>query len=315
MTTTVSVSVESVFNVRFVLVKPITTVGLTLLLFGFYVLLFGQSFYFLSTRQNAVNRRLHLISITTLFVVATAASFIAATGDVWDSVEILRALKTQNLTSPRSPGKKGVRAATYIGFVATNCIADYVLIYRLFTIWGGSKRVIGFPVVASISANAAGLASSIIRIITSPDTSSLTYFDSYTDVIESPVAYYFMIAAVSAIASVNGMITLMIAGRIWWIARENCRGMTGRLTTGNTIDKEYKTITAIILESGIMYSTILMVDVALVVKAVPVNITPAVILVAGIAPTFVIMRSSLHRFVHGGQAEVISFSLHLEFYD
>uniref|UniRef100_A0A0W0FED4 Uncharacterized protein n=1 Tax=Moniliophthora roreri TaxID=221103 RepID=A0A0W0FED4_MONRR len=106
MTTTVP---ESVFNVRFVLVKPITTVGLTLLLFGFYVLLFGQSFYFLSTRQNAVNRRFHLISIATLFVVATAASFIAATGDVWDSVEILRALKTQNLTSPRSPGKKGVR--------------------------------------------------------------------------------------------------------------------------------------------------------------------------------------------------------------
>ncbi|EEB89547.1 hypothetical protein MPER_12340 [Moniliophthora perniciosa FA553] len=151
--------IANIFTIQMVLAAPIITIGLTMLLFGFYAPLFGQSFYFLSTRQCAINRRLHLTSITSLFLVAATASFVGAAGVIQDSISMVRALQTRDPEPSRAvfdlitPGRIGLEAINQIGFVVTNCIADYVLIYRLYTIWGSSKRVIALPLVASLVAN------------------------------------------------------------------------------------------------------------------------------------------------------------------
>ncbi|KAK7047169.1 hypothetical protein VNI00_006835 [Paramarasmius palmivorus] len=290
------VGLEDLFTVDSVLVKPIISVGLTLLLFGFYVLLFGQSFYHLKTRRNVINRELHLGWITSLFVMTTVASFVMAASDVMDAVISFEALKTQDPThfltyGIYDPAKTGIIAMTYLGYVVANCIADSFLLYRLFTVWGSSKRIVAFPAVASLVANVIGLTTAVMKIISS-DMRNPSNFGVYQKAIQYQIGYY------GANAAVNGMITLLIAGRIWWVARTNRRAMPGQ-SQSNGIDPDYKLNIAIILESGVIYPVFLIVHAVLTANAskvgVTVNLTPAVILVAGIAPTLIILRSILNN--------------------
>ncbi|ESK88061.1 hypothetical protein Moror_10760 [Moniliophthora roreri MCA 2997] len=287
---------QELFTIQSILVKPIATVGLTLLLFGFYVPLFSQSLHFLFTRRNAINRRLHLAWITSLFFVATAASFINAASHVWDSVVAFRALQTQDMIplvaySQGNKEKTGVIAATYVGYVVTNCIADSVLIHRLCTIWGSSRLVVAFPVLASVVANAVGLVAAIMKTIASRDTSDPALYALYLKAVSYQIGYY------ATNAAVNGMITLMIAGRIWCVARDTRHAYLNNLA-GNTIDPWLKSIITMILESGSMYPMLLIVHAVLTRNAssigIPIDLTPAVILVAGIAPTSIIAWSSFN---------------------
>ncbi|ESK88063.1 hypothetical protein Moror_10762 [Moniliophthora roreri MCA 2997] len=310
----IPIPMQELFTIQSILVKPITTVGLTLLLFGFYILLFGQSFYFLSTRRNTDNRKLHLAWITSLFFVATAAAFINAASDVWDSVVAFRTLQTQDIMpfvaySQGNKDKTGIIAATYIGYVVTNCIADSVLLHRLYIIWSSSKLIVAFPVLASIVANAVGLATAIMKVIASRNTADPVLYALYKKGVKYQIGYY------ATNAAVNGMITLMIAGRIWWAARDTRRALSGRPGT-NAIDPEYKTIIAMVLESGSVYPMFLIVHAALTANAssigVPVNLTPAVILVAGIAPTTIILRSNLNRSAKTGQPKEKTSTMQFE---
>ncbi|ESK88059.1 hypothetical protein Moror_10758 [Moniliophthora roreri MCA 2997] len=301
----IPVPMQELFTVQSVFVKPITAVGLTLLLSGFYILLLGQSLYFLSTRRDADNRRLHLTWITSLFFVAIAASFINAAGDVWDSVTAFQVLQTQDIMSfvAYSQGNKdktGIIAATYLGYVLMNCISDSFLIHRLYVVWGSSRRAIAFPVVASVAVNAVGLATAITKIIASVDTSNPALYELYKKTINYQIGCY------CANPPVNVMIILMIAGRIWWVARDIRRAIPGPRQS-KAIHRDYKTVIAMTLESGLVYSMVRIVHAVLAGNAgaigVPINLAPASILVAGIAPTFVILQSNLIRSVQRGQTD------------
>ncbi|ESK88077.1 hypothetical protein Moror_10751 [Moniliophthora roreri MCA 2997] len=305
------VNVQSLLGVQSVLVRPIVTVGLTSLLFGLYALLFTLSFYLLWTHQNAINRRLHLISVVCLFVMATGISLVAAANDVSDSLVFFHTVQTQDMVSFRaylagSPTKRGLSGTVYVGYALTNCIGDFVLIHRLYTIWGTNKRlVIAFPIMASVLSNAFGLAVGIMQNV----QFIIDNVEFMASVADCRLGYYI------ANAVTNSMVTLMLAGRIWWAAQDTHVTGSGCLQRNN-IHPEFRAIIAMILESGVMYPTVLVVHVALVYNAsaigVPVNFTPVIILFAGIAPTSIILLTNIKQYLWKCQPEGKSLSLQSE---
>ncbi|EEB95341.1 hypothetical protein MPER_05700, partial [Moniliophthora perniciosa FA553] len=65
---------EAIYSIQGVLLAPFVSVGLTLFLLGFYVLLFGMVVYFLFARRDMVNRKLHLGWVIVLFMLSVSSS-------------------------------------------------------------------------------------------------------------------------------------------------------------------------------------------------------------------------------------------------
>ncbi|KAK1224000.1 hypothetical protein PQX77_013119 [Marasmius sp. AFHP31] len=89
----------------------------------------------------------------------------------------------------------------------------------------------------------------------------------------------------------NAILTLLAAGRIFWISREASRIM------GKDTRTRYRTIVAIILESGVLYPAVMIVSVVMQMTLDPnasgglkIDLTPTSFVVAGIAPTLIIVR-------------------------
>ncbi|KAI3601622.1 hypothetical protein WG66_003057 [Moniliophthora roreri] len=110
---------------------------------------------------------------------------------------------------------------------------------------------------------------------------------------------------------VNIILTLLTAGRIWWISREARKHM------GPAIKTKYNTIVAIILESGILYPIFLATYVVYTLLldpdaggSIPFQLFIVTYQVAGIAPTLIIIRAARGKTVeHTSMNQVVS-SLH-----
>ncbi|KAK7032485.1 hypothetical protein VNI00_013053 [Paramarasmius palmivorus] len=84
-----------------------------------------------------------------------------------------------------------------------------------------------------------------------------------------------------------------MAGRIWWITRQ------ARQLMGQRINSKYRTIIAIILESGSIYPTSIIVYLIIAntlyytntAGILPIDLYPVVWQAAGIAPTLIIVRA------------------------
>ncbi|KAK1224583.1 hypothetical protein PQX77_012513 [Marasmius sp. AFHP31] len=94
-----------------------------------------------------------------------------------------------------------------------------------------------------------------------------------------------------AIAVFNALLSLLTAGRIWWISRE------ARQHMGATVQKKYNTIVAVIIESGLLYPTTQIVSIIIPLTldpdargVIPVDLTFVAILMSGLAPTLIIVR-------------------------
>uniref|UniRef100_A0A0W0FAG2 Uncharacterized protein n=1 Tax=Moniliophthora roreri TaxID=221103 RepID=A0A0W0FAG2_MONRR len=95
-------------------------------------------------------------------------------------------------------------------------------------------------------------------------------------------AIYFRYLIANAV--VNSLVTLLTAGRIWWVGRQAMK----------VVGKQYRTIIAILLESGMLYPIAIIVPLILGPSGTdvsPVNLFPITYQVAGIAPTLIIVRA------------------------
>uniref|UniRef100_A0A0W0FBF1 Uncharacterized protein n=1 Tax=Moniliophthora roreri TaxID=221103 RepID=A0A0W0FBF1_MONRR len=170
-----------------------------------------------------------------------------------------------------------------IGANVINLVADTMLIHRCWIIWDSRKRIVLPLMLLSLGTNMLGIVSYIMWGIGEDDTT-----------VDSNVALLLRANTLNlgySIANVivNGIITLMTAGRIWWITRQ------ARILMGQTINDKYKRIVAIILESGVLYPIAIIVQIIIgytvdpeASGAVPVDLGPVVWQVAGIAPTLII---------------------------
>ncbi|KAJ8087388.1 hypothetical protein PM082_006218 [Marasmius tenuissimus] len=179
--------------------------------------------------------------------------------------------------------------------ILTNVIADIMLIHRCHVIWSSRKRI-GYPLfVISVLLNIIALASIIIYEI------GARHIDTQLKLVNTGGmmnSIFFV-----CIAVFNTILTLMTASRIWWITRR------ARAMMGGEVDQRYKTIVAIILESGWIYPLVLIVNATVefateVDTILPISIDPLIWQFAGLTPTLIFVRARSGKSVDSVQQMV-----------
>ncbi|KAJ7310024.1 hypothetical protein DFH08DRAFT_484450 [Mycena albidolilacea] len=157
-------------------------------------------------------------------------------------------------------------------YVTSNLIADGIFIYRCYCIWGFRMRIIVVPIVLLVATGCLGYASVI--------ACGLEGFSEFLF-----INWFFPLAVVFSVLT-NLLLMALTAGRIWWIARG------ARAVMGPTVVKQYRTVIAMILESGALYCTpglLYLIFFAIRPSSTQV-IFAALAQVVGIAPTIIVVR-------------------------
>jgi hypothetical protein len=280
---------SSIFAVQVALLAPVISLSLALVIFGVYALLFGTLIYFLRNGKVIVHQKLFVIWAISVFLISSVGALANASSGIQDAVVLYNALRTQNYGPflqyvTQDETQTALTGVTYTFLVAVNCLADAVLIHRIYLVWGSRRWTLALPILTSMAINAVGLAGTIMRTKGASNSGIESNFNLEAKGINFLLGFYY------ANAVVNFIFTMLIAGRIWWIG--HTEQSQNRLTNG-----KYKSTVAIILECGVLYPISLVAHAAIegnVDKiAIPVNLTPTVILLAGVAPTVIILRSCL----------------------
>ncbi|ESK81504.1 hypothetical protein Moror_15687 [Moniliophthora roreri MCA 2997] len=149
------------------------------------------------------------------------------------------------------------------------------------------------------------IVASVFEVIGISNTADLARWQLYLQANTIDTAFWL------AEMGVNIILTLLTAGRIWWISQEARKHM------GPAIKTKYSTIVAIILESGILYLIFLTTTVVYSLLADPdatastaFSFQVVTFQLAGIAPTLIIIRAASGKTVeHTSMNQVVS-SLH-----
>ncbi|KAJ7141943.1 hypothetical protein C8R43DRAFT_1016886 [Mycena crocata] len=162
-----------------------------------------------------------------------------------------------------------------VRYTLANAIADGIILYRCYVIWGFNWRPVALPALAYVSTVFGG----ILGLIPLSGTSERVA----TAVCMGPIF------------STNVIAASLAASRIWWMSRH-----ITKLLGGRNPRKRYTDLTAILLESGLIYPAALAISV--VIFVLPDSVTPRVSVliciaacyhIVGIAPTLIIVRVGL----------------------
>ncbi|KAF7364224.1 Rtt106 domain-containing protein [Mycena sanguinolenta] len=249
------------------------------LMYGVYSALFFQSLQVLYTRRTS-NHKIHLGCIITLFVLSTIHITIAYTwASITDTADlaIYELFTLRNLPVLYAPGDPSI--VRRLGFliklrwVLANTLADGFLIFRCYEIWGRNWRAVAVPLLSY----ACTIIGALLGLFPLSDRSERAAL-----VLASATTFF-----------TNTSASLLAAGRIWWMSRQVAMSLGKRKA-----QSKYMDLTAIILESGLMYPAILIITmVFLLVPAAPtVAVLPCIAVayhLVGIAPTTIIVRVGL----------------------
>ncbi|KAF9259811.1 hypothetical protein L218DRAFT_989919 [Marasmius fiardii PR-910] len=273
------------FDVLNVIVFPIVTVMVMFIVYGFYIALFALCVYLLRQGEGRF-RTLYFSSVAVLFVISTSMVAVETAQELQESVVLFKSVRTQDFLpflkfTTHDTTKTIIYAFRCILPVAANAAADFILIHRCYAVWGSTKRILVPLILASFVVNVISSTGMIMIIIGSTDTR----VRSNRVLIENGQT----IGAVGLIisAAFNSVLTLLTAGRIWWITRSVRKSKTYLLTTMNKI----------IFESGMIYPLIIILHLSirngLPQYYVPLDTLPVVVIAAAIAPTLIIVRIRL----------------------
>ncbi|KAJ8088131.1 hypothetical protein PM082_013682 [Marasmius tenuissimus] len=175
----------------------------------------------------------------------------------------------------------------------TNIIAETMLIHRCYLIWGRRKRVAIPLIVFSTISSFIFLGA---RVATDVGFGNMRY-QWGVKLVTYGEAFKFPGLIVSAV--VNVLVTLLTAGRIWWVNRQS-QAYLGVSEKKNT--HKLSTVIRIILESGMIYPTVMAVQVIaswqyddVELRSTPVDLTSVTALSAGIAPTLALLRAQMTK--------------------
>ncbi|ESK84700.1 hypothetical protein Moror_633 [Moniliophthora roreri MCA 2997] len=311
MSSTIPEDLVDFVTIGQVVVLPITTLSVAYFVYGFYALLFGTCIYMMRRRQaterdgEELNHRFYLLLTVILFTLSTMWIGIYTAAMVLDSVSIFTGVITGDYESldnylTGNTGKTILVAGQHLILVLLSTTADYMLVHRCYVIWGFRKRI-GVPlIVASVLINTLGLIAVIILTIGVTKTSDDSNWALFG------VGGILIIAYIIGSTIFNSVLTLLTAGRIWWIHRQveahavHCSGFAIR------------TISRIILESGIIYPAVQVASLVLVNVSpkTPYDFSAVSVMAAGIAPTLIIVRAKLGQSVESlqEQASEIQFA-------
>ncbi|ESK92601.1 hypothetical protein Moror_4400 [Moniliophthora roreri MCA 2997] len=294
--------VTSILSVQYTVIFSIATLSAIYFVYGLYVLLFGAAVYLMRSRQQRnerLNWNLYLSLTVILFVFSTVYVVIETVSLVRDSIIRFTAVKTRDYEPLVDYWTHDGYKTASVAFVLLipiilNITAEAMLIHRCYLIWSSSKRV-GLPlVVASVLTNIIGVVDAVLILVDINSESSNLDSDNVGKAVG--VVY----GTTSVI--VNSVLTLLTAGRIWWIHRQvRAHGV-------HTSDKLMHSVSRIILESGLLYPAMSMINLITFYTAtiddLPLDFGPLVTLSAGIAPTLIMVRARLGKSVESLQDKV-----------
>ncbi|KAJ8088135.1 hypothetical protein PM082_013686 [Marasmius tenuissimus] len=274
---------------------PIASFSVTYCFYGMYMVLVILCVSLLRHDQFD-NRRFYLISTLLLYAICTIMVV---------NVTIFRARETAlefQLATTKNPepflqyaiydeAKSAYYTLYYVVPPLANTVAGVMLIHRCYLVWGRKKRIaIALAILSSIS----GLLCLTAGILTAIGLEDLRKSVTSSHLILSADTYNFVGTVVSTV--VNVAVTLLTAGRIWRINRQSQAHLGIEKDT-----KRISTAIRIILESGIIYPTVMIVHLIVIKgsttsKELPsVDLYPVVVLSAGIAPTLAIVRAQIAK--------------------
>ncbi|KAI3606419.1 hypothetical protein WG66_009546 [Moniliophthora roreri] len=298
-------SLESHLTVSSVLVGPAIVTGLQFLLYGIYLMLFLSCLSVLKRQGLTRASHFHLISLSSLFGLASVSVVLETARILWDATyyfsimthneELMKQLMSQ-------AGKRiqyGFNGTVAVLYLIGNIIADMILIFRCYIIWGHRKPIVIGPIVACTLSNLLGTACTIIIIVKGSATqdAGMGWFQ---------LSHLMMGIYMILNLFITMILISLVAGRIYWISRRSSG------VASATSRKRYNTVAAIMyvrflftlpqvvslyrrisLESGLIYPLVLIPNVAFNTAEALVgwDLTPLLIQAAGIAPTLIIVRS------------------------
>ncbi|KAK1222753.1 hypothetical protein PQX77_014393 [Marasmius sp. AFHP31] len=282
--------VEHYTSVGQVIVFPIATMLSMFLVYGIYIIIFGQSINVLWGRgAESSGSKTYMRWIIALFVLATITNALTVWHYMNEALIIFNAVKTNDYipffeytTGPSSLFVSAIQQGLHLSFsTITGCIFDYLMVHRCYIIWGHNKWILysfGFVIVVT---ETIGLVVNAVSI--------MAYQHQHMALIQRCDS----IAWTSGIISTtyNSLLTLLTAGRIWWIVHN-----VGQINESR-IHTKYRIIIATILESGLLFTATAVVGnvLPLVLKSrkdghifLDVGVISAQMM--GIAPTIMIVR-------------------------
>ncbi|KAI3605035.1 hypothetical protein WG66_001919 [Moniliophthora roreri] len=292
-----------------------STLSAMYFVYGIYVLLFGTYMSMVTKHQQDDkyhNNRLYASLTITLFVLSTALVAIYTRFGIVGSVIRFDAIQTRDFGLLVNRLTRGTRRVVYLAFADLLAVLlnglyavrlaintpDITLIpfhlqtHRCYVIWGFSKRVAIPLIVGSILINALGIAEMTLMTIDARTSSSSYMLYKIGNL--SGFAYDISIAAF------NFVLTLLTAGRIWWIHRQ---AYPHDIHHGAFLHS----VLRIILESGMIYPISSALGLILANTRTLTNyisLAPVIALSAGIAPTLIMVRAKLGKTVESMQDQV-----------
>lgn len=227
-------------------------------LYGVYCVLFGICCYILMRKHKALHTVLFIFAVC-MWSLATAD--IIYTYDIFFN-KLLPGTATFQTLYPK-----------YVMFVTNTALADTLLLYRCFVVWGCKKRIVLGPAVLLVAATIVGYLF---------EGASLSLF-------QHSWVYLAMTFAL------NVILTGLTAGRIWHLARIT------KTLVDEALLKRYNTTIAMLVESGLIYSVYMTFNLAFQNNSTANALLDAgLIQVVGIVPTLIIVQVGLGRSVNDG---------------
>ncbi|KAJ6449753.1 hypothetical protein C8R45DRAFT_1114472 [Mycena sanguinolenta] len=260
-------------------------------LYGIYAVLF--CFCVKTLRHSRVRHRFALsVAISVIFCLCTL-HWILQLVNAGELLTVLEAIAHVHKVNKNKAMDEWNRINIVMGvvYITSNLIADGIFIYRCYGIWGFRKRIIAVPIVLLVASGCLGYASVI--------ACGMEGFSEFLF-----INWLFPLAVVFSVMT-NVMLMALTAGRIWWIARG------ARVIMGPVVVKQYRTVMAMILESGALYVTpgiVYLIQVG--VRPSSSQVTFAMLAqIVGIAPTIIVVRvgmgnsvDSVDSFREGGHS-------------
>ncbi|KAJ4468179.1 hypothetical protein J3R30DRAFT_1682197 [Lentinula aciculospora] len=230
-------------------------------LYGIYTLLCGLYVYLQIHQQG--QRRYYQLSLLLLYLLATLVIIILTTQFIMLlQLEVLEFGDDFNVDI-----FEHLTVASRSVYVAANFVADALLLYRCYIVWGSRRYIIASLVIISLSMLGEEIFSPAALVV----SESILYF-----------------GFISVNLFTNLMLTGLVAGRIWWLNRATQRS----LGISKSNRKSINGIAATVLESGLLYPIAIIIDIVVVLQA-QVDMQPVLTLVVGIAPTLIMVRNQL----------------------
>ncbi|KAI0827051.1 hypothetical protein BC628DRAFT_1502452 [Trametes gibbosa] len=243
--------------------------------YGTYAVLYAICIYILAYKKgkgSPVNRPM---------VMATTAMFLMSTVHV--IVDLVRGLKAffnaeQDALAYYAQIWDGLSIFKQALYATNNIVADGLVVYRCYVVWGYNWKIITVPVVMLIS-------TTVCAYLAVYNFSQVHPGDN---VFASNIAEWGT-ALFSLSLATNIVVTSLIATRIWWIARQASH------TLGRRHAEKYKNAVAIIIESGAIYSFCLMTLLILYCQQTNAQYIAydSLAQIMGIVPTLIVVRVGL----------------------